>query len=83
MFFNVDRESLFGQELLALIRELKLKNVLKTQGYSAMIKMNYSKYQELVSTSSLIDELQYIIFGYYNPPKREELIKEKLQKEIV
>lgn len=55
--------------MLTLIREYKSKNVMLKAGYRRKISLNYSTFAEMVPWSCLIDELQFVFFGVYNPPK--------------
>ena len=76
LFNNIPRETLFGQEILKMVREYKNKNVLLKGGFSRQILLNFATFNSLVPYSSLIDELQYRIFGIYYPVKREQQILE-------
>ena len=71
LFNNVSRNTLFGQEILKLVREYKNKNVLMKGGFSRQITLNFNTFNQLIPYSSLIDEFQYQLFGVYVPEKRE------------
>lgn len=68
---NVSRNTLFGQEILKLVREYKNKNVLMKGGFSRQITLNFNTFNQLIPYSSLIDEFQFKLFGVYVPEKRE------------
>ena len=57
-----------------MVREYKNKNVLLKGGFSRQILLNFATFNNLVPYSSLVDELQYRIFGIYYPVKREQQI---------
>ena len=69
IYNNLDRDTLFAQEILVLIREYKSKNILLQAGYRRQITLNFSTFNLLVPRSCLIDELQYVFFGAYAPKK--------------
>jgi hypothetical protein len=57
MFKNLDRNTLFAQEILVLIREHKLKNVLVSEGFTRKMSLNFNMFNHLVPNSCFIDEL--------------------------
>lgn len=63
-----------------MIREHKMKNVLMKAGYRGQIQLNFVKFMELIPNSTLISELQFIIFGYYVPQVKEVVVKKAIQK---
>lgn len=69
LFNNLPRESMFGQEMLKMVREYKNKNILMKGGFRRQIELNYNCFNELIPYSSIIDEFQYKIFGTYVPEK--------------
>ena len=64
---DVDRDTLFGQEILKIVREYKEKNIMLREGYRRRIVLNFATFNALVPNSALIKELQYRIFGEYVP----------------
>ena len=38
---NIDKNTLFAQEILTIVREYKSKNILMTAGYSRQISLNF------------------------------------------
>ena len=70
LYNNVNRNTMFGQEILKIIREYKSKNILLKGGYRRKIVLNFSTFVKLVNHSCLIEMLQYKIFGVYVPEKK-------------
>ena len=68
LFINVPRETMFGQEMLALLTEYKDKNVFRRG--TGGIQLNFTTFARVVSDPSLIDEFQYKLFGVYVPEKK-------------
>ena len=81
MFKNLERNTLLAQEILVLIREHKLKNVLVSEGFTRKMSLNFNMFNFLIPSSCFIDELQYIIFGVFFPPKKDNNT-DKLQLKI-
>lgn len=69
LIHNVPKNSMFGQEILKLVKEYKIKNLM-SRGGSRKIQLNFQVFNNLVPYSSLIDEFQYKIFGIYVPDKK-------------
>lgn len=57
LFNNVNRNTMFGQEILKIVREYKSKNVLLKGGYRRKIVLNFSTFVKLVNHSCLIEQL--------------------------
>jgi len=69
LYNNIERETMFAQEILKIVREFKNKNILLKGGYKRRILLNFTTFNTLISNSCLIEELQYRIFGMYIPQK--------------
>ena len=82
MMNNANRETRFAQEIITLVREYKSKNVLMSAGFSRQITLNFATFNELIPCSCLVDELQYTLFGYYLPPKKMAVVREKLASRL-
>mgnify|MGYP006893384029 CR=1 FL=1 len=67
LYNNLNRNTMFGQEILRIVREYKNKNILLKGGYKRRIVLNFTTFNTLVPNSCLIEELQYRIFGVYVP----------------
>jgi len=69
IYNNTSRDTLFAQEILALIRVYKQKNILLQGGYRRQIVLNFATFNCLIPKSCMVDELQYACFGEYVPKK--------------
>ena len=66
---NVPRNSLFGREIYKMIKVYKEKNILMRGGYRSQITLNYNLFNSMCQPQSeLIPEMQFRLFGKYNPP---------------
>jgi hypothetical protein len=83
IYNNTSRDTLFAQEILALIRVYKQKNILLQGGYRRQIVLNFATFNGLIPKSCMVDELQYACFGEYVPKKvTAGLVTAKLQAGI-
>mmetsp|Transcript_2823 Transcript_2823/g.4400 ORF Transcript_2823/g.4400 Transcript_2823/m.4400 type:complete len:144 (-) Transcript_2823:279-710(-) len=56
LFNNVKRNTMFGQEILKMVREYKTRNVLMKEGFSRQVTLNFATFNRLIPYSSLVDE---------------------------
>jgi len=66
---NLDRDSLFAQELILLLRHHKQKNVLTPGAHRRPVVLNVAAFNDIIPRSCLVDELQYVFCGDYLPKK--------------
>lgn len=57
LFCNLSKNTMFGQEILALVRKYKEMNILMKGGFSRQIVLNYATFNDLIPYSTLVDEL--------------------------
>lgn len=56
LFCNLNKNTLFGQEILKLVRKYKEMNILMKGGFSRQITLNSATFNDMVPYSSLVDE---------------------------
>jgi hypothetical protein len=56
LYNNINIETMFGQEILRMVKEYKNKNVLMKGGFKRQITLNFNTFNALVPYSTLIDE---------------------------